>query len=154
MADSTDITLSRFQSLVDGFWWVLPNIGIAVVVFIVIWLAAWAASASISKLLNRQHRPDLALLLAGFAKWALIVFGLLVVATIIFPSVKPADVLGALGVGSVAIGFAFKDILQNWLAGLLILLRQPFRQGDQIVVKQHEGHGRADRGTRNTHSHL
>ena len=61
------------------------------------------------------------------------------VATIVFPSVKPADLLATLGIGSVAIGFAFKDILQNWLSGLLILWRQPFRPGDQIVSGGHEG---------------
>ena len=60
-------------------------------------------------------------------------------ATIIFPSVKPSDVLGALGVGSVAVGFAFKDILQNWFAGLLLLLREPFKRGDQIIVVGYEG---------------
>ena len=56
-----------------------------------------------------------------------------------FPSVKPADVLATLGIGSVAIGFAFKDILQNWLSGLLILYRQPFRSGDQIKSGEFEG---------------
>lgn len=61
------------------------------------------------------------------------------VATIVFPSVKPADILATLGVGSIAIGFACKDILQSWLAGLLLLIRQPFRQGDQIVVGKQEG---------------
>lgn len=44
-----------------------------------------------------------------------------------------------LGVSSVAIGFAFKDILQNGLAGLLILLRQPVEVGDQIVINSFEG---------------
>jgi small-conductance mechanosensitive channel len=44
-----------------------------------------------------------------------------------------------LGIGSVAIGFAFRDILQNFLAGLLLLIRRPFRRGDQIVVKEFEG---------------
>jgi len=62
-----------------------------------------------------------------------------VVAAIIFPSIKPADLLSTLGIGSIAIGFAFKDILQNWLAGLLILIRQPFTTGDQIVVSGYEG---------------
>ena len=72
-------------------------------------------------------------------RWLVIGLGLLVVATIVFPSVKPADVLATLGVGSVAIGFAFKDILQNWLSGLLLLYRRPFRQGDQIVSGEFEG---------------
>ena len=58
---------------------------------------------------------------------------------IVFPSVKPSDILGTLGIGSVAIGFAFRDILQNLLAGFLLLIRRPFRRGDQIVVKDYEG---------------
>lgn len=44
----------------------------------------------------------------------------------------PAKVLTALGLGSVAIGFAFKDISENFLAGVLILLREPFKFGDYV----------------------
>jgi small conductance mechanosensitive channel len=75
---------------------------------------------------------DLGALLGGFAKWSIPLFGGPVFATIIFPSVKPNDLLSALGVGSGAIGFAFKDIRQNWLSGLLIRYSRPFRRGDQI----------------------
>jgi small-conductance mechanosensitive channel len=73
------------------------------------------------------------------------VFGLIVAASvlvasvIIFPSVKPATIISSLGIGSVAIGFAFKDILQNLLAGILLLINRPYRRGDQIVVKDFEG---------------
>ena len=139
MSTATEVTLTRFEALLEGFWWILPNIGIAAIAFLLFLLAASAARVSVATVLSRRRRPDLAVLLAGFARWTIIAFGALTVATIVFPSVRPADVLGALGIGSVALGFAFKDILQNWLAGLLILIRQPFRQGDQIIVKQHEG---------------
>jgi small-conductance mechanosensitive channel len=44
-----------------------------------------------------------------------------------------------LGLSSVAIGFAFRDILQNFLAGILLLLSEPFRIGDQIVIGDFEG---------------
>lgn len=44
----------------------------------------------------------------------------------------PANLFSALGIGGVAIGFAFKDIFQNLLAGILLLVRQPFRTGDEI----------------------
>ena len=47
--------------------------------------------------------------------------------------------MSALGIGSVAIGFAFKDIFQNLLSGILILLSEPFRIGDSIVVNSLEG---------------
>ncbi|MGO4573294.1 mechanosensitive ion channel family protein [Microvirga sp. 2TAF3] len=139
METDAGITLDRIESFIQGFWWILPNLGIALVVFLLFLGVAWAARTAVFRFFIRRGRPDLAALLAGFARWSIIALGLLVVATIVFPSVKPADVLATLGVGSIAIGFAFKDILQNWLAGLLLLLRQPFRQGDQIVVGRHEG---------------
>ncbi len=44
-----------------------------------------------------------------------------------------------LGISGVAIGFAFRDILQNFLAGILILLTEPFQIDDQIVFKNFEG---------------
>jgi small conductance mechanosensitive channel len=139
METDASITLERIEGFITGFWWILPNLGIALVVFLIFIAIAWGARSAVSRFFNHRGRPDLASLLAGFARWSIIVLGLLVVATIVFPSVKPADVLATLGVGSIAIGFAFKDILQNWLAGLLLLLRQPFRQGDQVVVGPHEG---------------
>jgi len=48
--------------------------------------------------------------------------------------VRPVDVLTGAGVLTIAAGFAFQDILQNLLAGILLLFRQPFRGGDQISV--------------------
>ena len=139
METDANITLERIEGFITGFWWILPNLGIALVVFLIFLAIAWGTRSAVQRVFMLQRRPDLAALLAGFARWSIIILGLLVVATIVFPSVKPADVLTTLGVGSIAIGFAFKDILQNWLAGLLILLRQPFRQGDQVIVGSHEG---------------
>jgi small-conductance mechanosensitive channel len=68
-----------------------------------------------------------------------IVVGLLVAAAVALPTFRPGDVIQVLGIGSVAIGFAFRDILQNFLAGILLLLTRPFRIGDQIVAGQLEG---------------
>jgi len=102
-------------------------------------VAAWGAKQTVANLARRRGRGDLGLLLGSFIRWAIIVFGLLVVTTIIFPSVEPADALATLGIGSVAVGFAFKDILQNWLSGLLLLYRQPFQISDQIKSGDFEG---------------
>lgn len=139
MNDAVDPTLNKIESWVQGFFWILPNLGIALVVFLLFLAGSWALRRMVVSLLLRRKRDDLAMLLGGFARWSLIVFGLLVVATIIFPSVNPANIISALGIGSVAIGFAFKDILQNWLSGLLILYRRPFRRGDQIQSGEFEG---------------
>lgn len=132
-------TIGKIETLIEGFFWVLPNLGIALIVFAIFLLAGWIAKLSIIHVSRLRDRADLGRLLGGFVKWAIILFGLLVVMAIIFPSVKPADLLATLGVGSVAIGFAFRDILQNWLSGLLILYRRPFRTGDQIKSGDFEG---------------
>jgi small-conductance mechanosensitive channel len=55
-----------------------------------------------------------------------------------FPAWRPGDIIGLLGLGSVAINFAFPDIFKNFLAGIL-LLREPFLWGDQIFVEGFEG---------------
>jgi small-conductance mechanosensitive channel len=131
-------TLRKIEGFIDGFFWILPNLGLALLVFLFFLGGAWAAKRAVVHVSQRRNRGDLGLLLGGSAKWTIVLFGLLVVATIVFPSVKPADVLATLGIGSVAIGFAFKDILQNWLSGLLIIYRQPFRRGDQIKSGEFE----------------
>ncbi|MDD1449823.1 mechanosensitive ion channel family protein [Sphingomonas sp. H160509] len=59
--------------------------------------------------------------------------GVLIAVTVAFPSVTPAKLFSVLGVGGVAIGFAFKDIFQNLVAGILLLIRHPFRAGDEIT---------------------
>ncbi len=139
MADSVQPTVTKLQSLIEGFFWILPNLGIALLIFALFLGAAWTAKWSVASLANRRDRADLGILLGSFVRWIVVLVGLLVVATIIFPSVKPSDVLATLGLGSVAIGFAFKDILQNWLSGLLILYRQPFRRADEIKSGDFEG---------------
>jgi small-conductance mechanosensitive channel len=55
------------------------------------------------------------------------------------PSFQAADLIKMLGVGSVAIGFAFQNILQNFLAGILLLMQEPFDLGDWISVTGIEG---------------
>lgn len=68
-----------------------------------------------------------------------IALGVMVATIVVVPSLHASSLLGALGVGSVAVGFAFKDIFQNLLAGMLLLITRPFNIGDQIVSASHEG---------------
>ena len=72
----------------------------------------------------------------GVAVWTT---GLLIAATIVLPGVTPANLLALLGLGSVAIGFAFKDIFENFLAGILIMLRRKVNIGDVIECEEVEG---------------
>ncbi|MDF2369153.1 mechanosensitive ion channel family protein [Sneathiella sp.] len=138
---ATGVTLARetIGSWADSFYGLVPNLIVGLLAMILFGLLAYAVKRLVTVYFRRMGRQDLGLILSSFSFWGVIVFGLLLSTTIVFPSVRPADMLASLGIGSLAIGFAFKDILQNWLAGLLILLRMPFRRGDQIKVGDAEG---------------
>ncbi|WP_339630468.1 mechanosensitive ion channel family protein [uncultured Sneathiella sp.] len=138
---ATGVTLARetMASWTEAFYALIPNLVVGLLAMILFTLLAHAVKRLVAAYFRRMDRGDLGLILSSFSFWGVIVFGLLLSTTIVFPSVKPADMLASLGIGSLAIGFAFKDILQNWLAGLLILLRMPFRRGDQIRVGEAEG---------------
>jgi len=65
--------------------------------------------------------------------------GVLLVCILLFPDLGLGDIIALLGLSSVAVGFAFQDIFKNFLAGILLLLNQPFQVGDQIIVNDYEG---------------
>jgi small conductance mechanosensitive channel len=62
-----------------------------------------------------------------------------VIAALVVYGVNVAVILTAAGVGTVAVGLAFQDLLRNVLAGIWLLLEQPFRLGDTITVADQTG---------------
>lgn len=147
MADGNPFDPTKPMAIINakmqGFWEGLiaqtPNIIAGLILLVFVWFASKWVSRGVRAASNRRNRPDLGVLLGSLARGAMIVLGVLIAATIIFPTVNPGDIFASLGIGTVAIGFAFKDILQNLLAGLLLLIRRPYKRGDQIVVKEFEG---------------
>lgn len=133
------VALERLDSWIDGGIQLLPNMILAIVVMALFYGIGVFVRRLILRQTSRRNRNNLGEVLGGFVKWTIILLGFLLAATIVIPTLKPGDLIAGLGVSSVAIGFAFKDILQNWLAGLLILLRNPFQIHDQIEVNGHEG---------------
>lgn len=129
----------KLDTWVDGFIRAIPNIVIGVVVFVVmLYVGRWLGKL-VKRLLKNKGRQNFGDLLGAFTRYLVIIFGIAIALTIMAPNLSPADLIASMGVSSVAIGFAFQDILQNWLAGILILLRQPFEIGDQIEVSGYEG---------------
>ncbi|HEX2850116.1 MAG TPA: mechanosensitive ion channel family protein [Acidimicrobiales bacterium] len=50
-----------------------------------------------------------------------------------------APLLGAIGIGGIAVALAAQSILSNFIASVLLQTRRPFRRGDQIATNDHEG---------------
>lgn len=117
-----------------------PFIVVGFVVILLFWLLGKAARFIIGQIGDRTKLDTVLLhVLGSVTAGILFLLGVLIAAVIVFPSFKPGDLVAGLGITTVAIGFAFKDMLQNTLAGLLILWRKPFRIGDQINTKNYEG---------------
>ncbi len=118
----------------------LPYLAVALVVVLLFYGAGRLVGRAAHEAGERTRLDvQLADLFGRLAVVLITAFGVLVAAVIVFPSFTPAGLVQGLGVTSVAVGFAFKDILQNFFAGILILLRKPFVVGDQIAVNGHEG---------------
>lgn len=139
IASGLSLTYDTIKGWGADFYALLPNLIVGCVVLLLFTIVAFIVNKAIRSYFTRNERIDLGNILAGFGFWGFVSLGVLIALTVIMPSLQPADLLASLGIGSLAVGFAFKDILQNWLAGLLILLRLPFRRGDQIKVGDAEG---------------
>ena len=128
------------QRLANGFVAALPRAVLALVLVALFYGVAKAVRALVRR--NAQRRGEhrtLEIAIGRLAQAAILLVGVLVAVTAAFPSFTPANLISTLGIGGVAIGFAFKDIFQNFLAGILILVTRPFRVGDQIKFKDYEG---------------
>ncbi|MDZ8053426.1 MAG: mechanosensitive ion channel family protein [Aulosira sp. ZfuVER01] len=130
----------KVQSMIDGFIALLPNMVLALIVFLVFLFVASRIKAMVQRLTrNRRYARNLGLVLGRLAQGVIILIGLFIALSIVIPTFRAGDLVQLLGISGVAIGFAFRDILQNFLAGILILLTEPFQINDQIVFKNFEG---------------
>ena len=126
--------------MIQGLVTLLPNLVLALIIFALFFGIASVIRRLVKGLTrDRRHARNLGMILGRLAQWTTILIGLFISLSIIFPTLRADDLVQLLGISGVAIGFAFRDILQNFLAGILILLTEPFQIGDQIIFKDFEG---------------
>jgi small conductance mechanosensitive channel len=127
-------------NILNGIISLLPDIILGMAILILFLVAASLAKSVARRIaLRRLSHQGVALLLARLVHTSITVLGFLIAISVIAPSFQAADLIKLLGIGTVAVGFAFQNILQNFLAGILLLLQEPFRLGDLISVTGIEG---------------
>ncbi len=82
---------------------------------------------------------SLQLLLNKICRIGVWTISIMISCVLVFPGFELGDIIATLGVSSVAIGFAFQDIFKNFLAGIILLVEEPFRIGDEVVVGNYQG---------------
>lgn len=132
--------LRDLKLLTDDLVGIVPRLILATAAFVIFFFVARLVKRLVHGAALQARAPQTgALVLGRLAQWTTVLLGLLVALTVLLPTFKAGQLIQLLGISSVAVGFAFRDILTNFLAGLIILLTQPFRIGDQIVVNSYEG---------------
>jgi len=78
-------------------------------------------------------------LLAQAIRVASVVTGLVLALNLVGATALMGTVLGGAGVIGLAIGFAIRDTLENYISSIMLSLRQPFRANDHVVIDGQEG---------------
>ena len=113
----------------------LPRLGVAIALIFIGWILSRIIRLVARAAFRYRGSPSFTRVMSKVAGWIFLFLVVLAAIAITFPSVQPVDLLAGLGFFSLAVGFAFQDILENTLAGVLLLFRQPFRTGDQVEIE-------------------
>ncbi|WP_299031427.1 mechanosensitive ion channel family protein [uncultured Sulfitobacter sp.] len=138
--EPVEILADQLRGMARAAIELLPQAVVALAVVIIVALLNKLGKMLMQRVLGRmrlrQSLKELLILLFSIVIWTT---GIMIAAVILFPGLTPASILTGLGIGSVAIGFAFKDVFENFLAGIIILFRREMRIGDHIECEGIEG---------------
>lgn len=129
----------RLQEQIDAFVELLPLLGIALLIVVTFALLAWAVGGARTSRLFPKLNSFLGAMLLRLVQFTLVTLGLVIALDLLDATALVGAVVGTAGLAGLAIGFAFKDIAENYLAGIILSLRQPFAKNDLILVGGHEG---------------
>lgn len=131
---------SHLESYYTGLVDITPKIGLAVLAFVISWFIASKVQVFAgSRLKKRMHDPLLANFISRLIKAVLIVIGILIVLRIVGLRDIFTSVLAGAGISAFVIGFALKDIGENFLAGILLAFKRPFAIGEIIETDKTKG---------------
>jgi small conductance mechanosensitive channel len=120
---------SYYNNLVD----ITPKLLLAAIVLVLVWFIATRVRLFADKRLRkRMHDPLLATFIANLLKALLIIAGIFLMFRIIGLTSIASSILAGAGISAFVIGFALKDIGENFLAGILLAFKRPFTVGDII----------------------
>lgn len=140
MSDILKTIESSLNELLASAVKIFPALLTAVIVlFLTRYMAQFAqrVAGKAGKTAFRSH--SIQILLEKTAYVMTWVIGTVFAGVLAFPGLDLGDIIATLGLGSVAIGFAFQDIIKNFFAGILLLLQEPFSIHDQIIIDSFEG---------------
>lgn len=136
ITDLMETIQSYYESIID----LLPKLALAIIVFsILFFLANRSRNFVSSRLSKRMDDMLLARFIARLVKISMVIFGLLIVLKIVGLTDIATGIITGASVSAIVVGFAFKDIGENLLAGVMLAFNRPFRVGDTVELSGHQG---------------
>ncbi|WP_435418903.1 mechanosensitive ion channel family protein [Parerythrobacter aurantius] len=131
--------LGNLSERVQGWAGVVPLAGLALLVALLIGALGYVLASFTA--LWRRITPNsfLAELVASAIRFVFVVLGLVIALDMLGAGALLGAVLGGAGVIGIALGFAMRDTIENYVASLMLSLRQPFRANDHVLIGDKEG---------------
>ena len=116
----------------------VPDFILSVFIFVVFFIIGKIIERIIIRVLNKKNtKIAISKVIAGIIKNILVIIGF--ISALGTLGVNVSAIVAGLGLSGFAFGFAFKDMLSNFISGLLIFIYEPFKLGDIIEVNGKTG---------------
>lgn len=140
MVDYLEILQVELLDWYTGFVRLLPRLAFAVLFFIAAYLFANLVRRLLRNRLDRRSEDNiLSAFLSRVAKGIVLVLAVGLVMKILGLGGLANGMLAGAGLGAFIVGFAFKDIGENFLAGMLLAFKRPFKPGDIVELDGFKG---------------
>ncbi len=131
--------IGSFEGRMRSFYRGLPLYAVALGVFLVVALMSNLLASWKGLWRRLMPNPFLAELVSGAMRLIGILVGLVLAMNILSATALMGTILGGAGVIGLALGFAVRDTLENYISSIMLSVRQPFRANDHVVIDTHEG---------------
>ena len=135
ISEPIDKVITKINGWVDTFITMLPNMIVAILLFILFYIIARIIKKTSHKLLKRTS-SDLVIqeLISTIIYYLVFGLGLFIVLGVLKLDKAVTSLLAGLGVAGLALGFAFQDIASNFISGIILAFRKPYRSDDIVEI--------------------
>jgi small conductance mechanosensitive channel len=128
--------LQKLEGWLDSFIDLIPNMAVTLLLIVIFLVLARFGSKLFKKLFSKTSNNEaLEHLFSTVIYVAILSLGLFIMLGVLGLDRALTSILAGIGVIGLALGFAFQDIAANFLSGIILAFRRPFKKGDIIETK-------------------
>lgn len=140
IASASELILDKLEKWARAIIHMLPNFALAVLVVVIAYFIARMVRGIVGRLMHRAtHHSTLQHLIGNIVFVGIILLGAFIALGLLQLTTAVTSLLAGAGIIGLALGFAFQDIAANFMSGIIMAVRMPFREGDIIEAKDKMG---------------